>query len=62
MEGIMNSNENDEVIAETENLTIWRSREDMGYLYHIELGSLSLHLFPDEWEELVSLVMQAASK
>jgi hypothetical protein len=59
---MMNSNEDDELIAETENLTIWRSREDMGFIYHIELGSLSLHLYPDEWEELVSLITQAASK
>jgi hypothetical protein len=59
---MMNSNEDDELIAETENLTIWRSREDMGFIYHIELGSLSLHLYPDEWEELVSLITQAAAK
>lgn len=58
----MSSNEDDDILAETENLTIWRSREDMGFLYHIELGSISLHLFPDEWEELVILVSQAASK
>lgn len=58
----MNLNEDDDILAETENLTIWRSREDMGFLYHIELGSISLHLFPDEWEELVILVSQAASK
>lgn len=62
MEGMMKSDENDEILAETENLTIWRSQEDMGFLYHLELGSLSLHLFPDEWEELVSLVLQAAPK
>lgn len=62
MEELMNPNENDEIIAETENLTIWRSQEDVGFLYHLELGSLSLHLFPDEWEELVSLIMQAATK
>jgi hypothetical protein len=59
---MMNSNEDDELIAETENLTIWRSQEDMGFIYHIELGSLSLHLYPDEWEELVSLITQAAAK
>lgn len=58
----MNSNEDDDILAETENLTIWRSREDIGFLYHIELGSMSLHLFPDEWEEFVNLVSQAASK
>ena len=58
----MNSNEDDDILAETENLTIWRSQEDIGFLYHIELGSMSLHLFPDEWEEFVNLVSQAASK
>jgi hypothetical protein len=58
----MNSNNDDDILAETENLTIWRSREDMGFMYHIELGSISLHLIPDEWEELVILVSQAASR
>ena len=58
----MNLNEDDDILAETENLTIWRSREELGFLYHIELGSISLHLFSDEWEELVILVSQAASK
>ena len=58
----MNSTYNDEILAETENLTVWRSREEEGFLYHLELGSLSLHLYPDEWEELVNVITQAVSK
>lgn len=58
----MNKNEDDDILAETENLIVWRSREELGFLYHIELGSVSLHLFPEEWEEMVILISQAASK
>jgi hypothetical protein len=45
-----------EILAETENLLSWRSREDMGYVYHLEFGSFSLHLLPDEWDELLVLL------
>ncbi len=55
----MNDEQND-VISETDNLIIWRSKEDVGYLYHVELGTISLHLLPEEWEELVVLISQAS--
>ncbi|UCC54561.1 MAG: hypothetical protein JSV68_11455 [Anaerolineaceae bacterium] len=45
-----------EILAETENLLAWRSLEDMGYVYHLEFGSFSLHLVPDEWDELLVLI------
>ncbi|MCI0395796.1 MAG: hypothetical protein L0332_26495 [Chloroflexi bacterium] len=46
-----------EILAETDNLLAWRSQEEeVGYIYHLELGSVSLHLMPDEWDELVTLV------
>jgi hypothetical protein len=45
-----------EILAETENLLSWRSLEDMGYVYHLEFGSFSLHLLPDEWDELLVLL------
>jgi hypothetical protein len=45
-----------EILAETENLLAWRSREDMDYVYHLEFGSFSLHLIPDEWNELLVLI------
>jgi hypothetical protein len=47
-------------IAETENFAVWRSEEDEGFLYHIELGSITLHLTSDEWEELLELIKDVA--
>jgi len=45
-----------EILSETENFAVWRSQEDNGYLYHVELGSITLHLAADEWEELTVLI------
>ena len=50
------NNLNDEVIAESDNFFIWRNREEGEYIYHIELGGLTLHLLSDEWEEFLMLV------
>lgn len=56
----MNSNNDNEyemdMISETENFAVWRSEEDEGFLYHIELGSVTLHLAAEEWEEFVVLI------
>jgi len=52
----MNADEDNEILAETENLIAWRSRDETGYVYHLELGTISLHLMPEEWQELVLLV------
>ncbi len=50
-------NEESVVLAETENLIAWRSEdEEMGYVYHLELGSISLHLMSEEWDELITLI------
>jgi hypothetical protein len=55
----MNNHETSELISETENLLVWRSKEELGYLYHLELGHISLHLMSEEWEELFELIMGA---
>ena len=58
-----NNNDNDyemEMIAETDNFAVWRSEEDEGYLYHVELGSITLHLAAEEWEEFLVLIKSAA--
>lgn len=57
----MNSEIENEIIAETENLIAWRSKEEIGYVYHIELGAFTLHLMPEEWDELALLVQAAKS-
>jgi len=45
-----------DVLAETDNFAIWRSQETDGYLYHIELGGITLHLTSEEWAEFTLLV------
>jgi len=50
-----------EILAETENLVAWRSSEEVGYIYHLELGNLSIHFLSDEWEELVILIRDSSS-
>ena len=58
----MNSDNDSEILAETENLIAWRSRDDSGFMYHLELGTLSLHLMPEEWDEFVVLITSAGTK
>lgn len=45
-----------DMVAETENFAVWRSPDDEGFIYHIELGSITLHLASDEWEEFLELI------
>ncbi len=48
------------VLAESENYTVWVSQEpDQEEIYHIELGNTTYHLFPDEWEELARMILEA---
>jgi len=60
----MSKDENMEVdmVAETENFAVWRSPDDEGFIYHIELGSITLHLASDEWEEFLELMSDANDK
>lgn len=48
-----------DVLSETENFAVWRSQEDDGFLYHVELGGISLHLSSEEWDELALLIKGA---
>jgi hypothetical protein len=54
----MSKDENLEVdmVAESENFAVWRSPDEEGFIYHVELGSITLHLASDEWEELLELL------
>jgi hypothetical protein len=50
-----------DILAETDDLAVWRSKEeDVGYIYHLEFGNLTIHLAPEEWEELVILIREAS--
>ena len=43
-----------EVLAETEDYSVWRAEEPDGETtYHLELGSVTLHFFVEEWEEFL---------
>lgn len=49
-------------LAQSENYVVWTSDEPDGEMvFHVELGSVTLHLFQEEWDEMVGLI-QAARK
>lgn len=48
-----------DVIAESESFAVWRSEEEEGYVYHVELGGITLHLSSEEWDEFVVLIKSA---
>jgi hypothetical protein len=51
-----------DILAETELFAVWRNiEEDGAYIYHVELGGLTLHLSAEEWDELVLLVRNASA-
>jgi hypothetical protein len=46
-----------EVLAESEDYSVWRAKElDGETTYHLELGSVTVHFFLEEWEELLALM------
>ena len=56
----MNNNQNDpktETIGETDNFLAWKADEPDGETtYHIELNSVTVHFFDEEWKEFLQLV------
>jgi len=50
-------------LAESDNYAIWLSQEPDGEtIYHLELGSLTLHFFQEEWEEISGLISVALAE
>jgi hypothetical protein len=50
-----------EVLAETESYAVLLGPDlDGEPVYNIELGSITLHLFQEEWAELVELISKAS--
>ncbi len=46
-----------EILAESENFSLWRAEEPDGEAtYHLELGTVTVHLFREEWEEFSKLM------
>lgn len=48
-----------DLIAETDNFSVVRTKDENGTLYHVEMGGVSLHLEPEDWEELIILIKSA---
>ena len=45
-------------LAETDNYMIWKAEEPDGETtYHVELNSITVHFFEEEWEEFKKLVI-----
>lgn len=45
------------ILAETERFSAWEAEESDGEVtYHLELGPVTVHLFREEWDELMELV------
>ena len=54
------SNDGIEVLSETETFSLWRVKEPDGETtYHLELGTVTVHFFREEWEEMVELMKEA---
>lgn len=56
----MNSNTDNfepDILSQTENFGVWCSEdEEDGFVYHIELGGITLHLDSEEWDEFIVLI------
>jgi hypothetical protein len=49
-----------EILSETETFSLWRAKEPDGETtYHLELGTVTVHFFREEWEEMVELMREA---
>ena len=47
------------ILAETERFSVWQAEDPEGETtYNIELGSVTVHLFREEWEEFLALIGQ----
>ena len=50
-----------ELLAESENYAILAGKDiDGEKVYNVELGPITLHLFEEEWDELVALIRSAS--
>jgi hypothetical protein len=44
-------------MAETDNYLVWKADEPDGETtYHIELSSITMHFFEEEWKEFIALI------
>jgi hypothetical protein len=51
-----------ETLAETDNYMIYAADEPDGErTWHLELGSVTLHFFKEEWEEFLDMALQVTT-
>lgn len=56
----MKDNPQIKTLAESENFVVWTSTEsDEELIYHIEIQNITIHLLPEEWDEFVSMMLEA---
>ncbi len=57
----MNQEPDVKTLGESEHYTVWVSKEEElnEVIYHVELENLTLHLFSDEWEEFVGVILES---
>ena len=50
-----------EQLAETDNYMLWRSKEPDGEVsYHVDLDTVTLHFYEEEWQDFVGLITAGA--
>ncbi len=50
-----------EILSETENFSVWQTADPEGEMtYHLELGSVTVHFYVEEWDEFITLAKEAA--
>lgn len=48
------------LLAETEHFAVLVGEDEDGEpIYNLELGSMTLHMFREEWDELVTVIAEA---
>ena len=46
-----------EILSESENFSLWQAEEPDGETtYHLELVTVTVHFFHEEWEEFLGLI------
>jgi hypothetical protein len=57
----VNRGANVKTLGESENYVVWVTNETEldEVIYHIEFDNITLHLFEDEWDEFVGVILES---
>lgn len=59
----MNDDSKVNTIAETENYVAWTDTDENGEaIYHLELSTVTVHFFKEDWDELLGLMDEVIAK